>query len=181
MLFSDPATALISSKNISGINLLLHIIQDGVIPVSYNRLTLLLESLQIIHHLATEERTTICQCRLINYHLGTFGLDALHKALNGALAEIIGVGLHGEAVHAYHAMLLSLVKLVILRVSVPACFLQYLVGYIILPSAVALYYGSHHVLRHVSIVGQKLFGVFWQAVTTVTEAWVIIVCTDAWV
>ena len=78
-------------ENIPCINFLLHIIQTSVIPVRDNRLALCLERRQVIHHAAAEERAAILQRRLVDDHLRSFGLDALHHALNARLAKIIGV------------------------------------------------------------------------------------------
>lgn len=50
---------LISPENISRINFLLHIIQASIIPVGNDGMTLALESIQVIHHLAAEERAAV--------------------------------------------------------------------------------------------------------------------------
>ena len=50
---------LISPEDIPRIDFLLHIIQTSIIPVGNNRLALALESIQVIHHLAAEERAAV--------------------------------------------------------------------------------------------------------------------------
>lgn len=57
--------------------------------------------------------------------------------------------------------------------------MEYGVGYVVFAGAVALHNGGHHVLGHVGIVGQQLFGVFGQAVATVAERGVVVVGADA--
>ena len=98
---------LISSKNIPSINFLFHIFQTIIIAVGYDSMALGFENIKIIHHLASEESCPIFQCRFINNHLSTLCLDALHDTLNGTLTEVIRVGLHGEAIHAYYTGMLT--------------------------------------------------------------------------
>ena len=49
----------ISSEYIPRINLFLHIIQTSIIPIGNDGMALALESIQVIHHLAAEERAAI--------------------------------------------------------------------------------------------------------------------------
>ena len=49
----------ISSEYIPRINLPFHIIQTSIIPVGNDGMALALESIQVIHHLAAEERAAI--------------------------------------------------------------------------------------------------------------------------
>ena len=63
-------------------------------------MALALESIQIIHHFAAEERAAIFECRFIDDDLRTFGLDAFHHTLNARLAEVVRVRFHRQAVHA---------------------------------------------------------------------------------
>lgn len=97
--FHLPIKGLISSKYISGIHFLLYIIQHTIITVSNNRLTLLLESYQVVHHPATEEQRTVFQCRFVDDDRSALCLDALHHSLDGTLAEIVAACLHGEAIY----------------------------------------------------------------------------------
>ena len=50
---------LVPPENIPRINLFLHIIQTSIIPVGNDGMALALESIQVIHHLAAEERAAI--------------------------------------------------------------------------------------------------------------------------
>ena len=73
------------------------------------------------------------------------------------------------------------VVLIALGVVVPTCHAENLICDEVFAGAVALNDGGHHVLRHVLVVGEQLFGVLGEAVAAVTEGGVIIMCTDAWV
>ena len=97
--------SLIPPKNIPSINLLLHIIQHTVIAVGYDGMALRLESGEVVHHHAAEERRAVFQGRFVDDDSGTFRLDALHHPLDGALAEIVAAGLHGEAINSYYRKL----------------------------------------------------------------------------
>ena len=91
---------LVSSEQISGIYFFLHIIQAAVIAVSNNRLAFSLKLLEVVYHSTAKEGAAILQRRFVNNNLRTFGLNALHYSLNTALAEVVGVGFHGQAVYA---------------------------------------------------------------------------------
>lgn len=65
---------LVSPEDISCIYLILYIIQTSIIAVGDNRLALRLESIHIIHHLATKEGGTVLQCRLVDNHSAPFAL-----------------------------------------------------------------------------------------------------------
>ena len=103
--------------------------------------------------------------------------DALHDALDGTLAEVVGVGLHGKAVDANDALLLT-VSIPLAVAIVIAGLTQDLISNEVLTGAVALHNGGHHVLGNIGIVGQQLFGVLGQAVAAIAEAGVVIVGAD---
>ena len=109
---------------------------------------------------------------LVHYNGHSLGLHALHDALDGARAEVVGVGLHRQAVHAHDRLLLAGVD------AVPH-HLQHLVGDEVLAGAVGLDDGLDQVLRHVLVVGQQLLGVLGQAVAAVAEGGVVVVAADA--
>lgn len=109
---------------------------------------------------------------LVDHHGHSLGLHALHDALDGARAEVVGVGLHRQAVDAHDRLLLALVH------AVPH-HLQHLVGDEVLAGAVGLHDGLDQVLRHVFIICQQLLGVLGQAVAAVAEAGVVVVAADA--
>ena len=110
--------------------------------------------------------------RIVEPHGHALGLHALQDALDGALAEVVGVGLHRQAVHAHDRLRLSLVN------PVPH-HLQHLVGHEVLAGAVCLHDGLDQVLRHVPVVGQQPLCVLGQAVAAVAEAGVVVVETNA--
>lgn len=90
---------LVSTEQVAGIDLLLHIVQAAIVAVGNNGLAALLELVQIVDNLAAKEGSAILQSRLVDDHSRAFCLDALHDALDRRLAEVIRVGLHGQAVH----------------------------------------------------------------------------------
>lgn len=109
---------------------------------------------------------------LVDHHGHALGLHALHDALDGARAEVVGVRLHRQAVHAHDRLLLTLVH------AVPH-HLQYLVCHEVLAGAVGVHDGLDQVLRHVFIICQQLLGVLGKAVAAVAEAGVVVVAADA--
>ena len=54
--------------------------------------------LQVILYSTTEEGATLLQCWLIDDELSTLCFDTLHDALNGGLAEVVGIGFHRQAI-----------------------------------------------------------------------------------
>lgn len=94
----DKTYRLIPFKYISGIYFVYNIVQTRIIAVGNDGFALGLELIKVVNDLTSEERFTIGNRGFVDDYLGTFGLDALHDTLDGALAEVIAVGLHGEAV-----------------------------------------------------------------------------------
>ena len=94
---------------------------------------------------------------LVDHRGHAFGLHALHDALDGARAEVVGVGLHRQAVDAYDRLRLALVD------AVPY-HLQYFVGDEAFAGTVGIHDGFDQVLGHVLVDGQRLLGVLGQAV-----------------
>ena len=179
--YRPVAVTLVALKNISCINLLLHIIQHSIIAVGNDSMALSLELDKVINHLAAKEQAAVFKGRLVDNDLGTFGFDAFHNALDGTLTEVIGVALHCEAEDANSRCLKAGIVLgvyIILSVVVITSHLEYLVGNEVLTGAVALYNGAHHVLRNICIVGQELLGVLGQAITTIAKAGVIVEGTN---
>lgn len=122
-------------------------------------------------HFGAEELRRV-QRGLVDHHGHALGLHALHDALDGARAEVVGVGLHRQAVDANDRLRLALVH------AVPH-HLQHLVGDEVLARAVGLHDGLDQVLGHVLVVGEQLLGVLGQAVAAVAEAGVVVVAADA--
>ena len=54
-----------------------------------------------------------------------------------------------------------------------------MVGDEIFSCPVAFHDGAHHILRHVFVVGEQLFGIFRKAVSAIAEARVVVMVADA--
>ena len=91
MSFDNIVIILISSKNISSIYLILHIVQTSIIAVGDDGMALSLEGFKVVLNSTTKESTTLLQCWLIDDNLCTLCLDTLHDALDGSLAEVVAV------------------------------------------------------------------------------------------
>ena len=96
---SPSCLNLIPLKNIPRINLLLHVVQHGVVAVGYDAVGEAFELGEVIDDPGSEEGGAVLEGGFVDDHLGALGLDAFHDALDGALAEIVGVRLHRETVH----------------------------------------------------------------------------------
>ena len=138
-----------------------------------------LELSQIIDHQATKEGVAIFQSRLINHNRRALSLDALHDALNGTLAEVIAVTLHGQTVHTDgHRLFLFLVVLVIFVIAVVTSQLQDTISDEVFTSSITFDNRLNQVLRHICVVCQQLLGILRQAVSAVAKTRIIVVATD---
>ena len=90
----------VSAENVAGIDFFLHIVQASIVAIGNDGLRLGLERFQIVDNLAAEEGSTIFEGWFVDNHFGSLSLDALHHALDRALAEVVAIGLHGEAVNS---------------------------------------------------------------------------------
>ena len=177
-LFSNDAFS-VSSKNIPRINLVLHIVETGVVSVRDDGVALALELIQVVDYTAAEECAAVLYGRLIDDDLHALGLDPLHHALDAALAEVVAVRLHRQAVHTDHA----LPRLV--RAEVPVVVLAVEPGHVkdpvrdeVLARAVAVHYRLDQVLRNVRIIRKELLRVLRKAVASVTETRVVVEVPD---
>ena len=84
-------TFSVPPENVPRVYFLLHVIKTGVISVRDDDFALPLELRQVIDHPAAEERAAVIEGRLVDDHFGAFRLDALHHALDAALAEVVAV------------------------------------------------------------------------------------------
>ena len=168
----------VALEDVACIYFVLDVVEAGVVAVGDDGHALTLELGEVVDDFAAEECAAVLECRLIDNHLGSLGLDALHDALDGTLAEVVGVGLHGEAEDADGDLVLG-AGIPLAVGTVVACLAQHLVGDVVLAGAVALDDGAYHVLGNVLKVGQKLLGVLRQAVAAVAEAGVVVVLADA--
>ena len=91
IVHSHSSDSLISSENVPSVYLSLHVVKAGVIAICYDGVALGLELGNVIDYLRTEECGAVFEGRFIDYNLGTFGFDAFHYALDGALTEVVGV------------------------------------------------------------------------------------------
>lgn len=73
------------------------------------------EAGKVVHDLRAEEHCAIFEGWLVDDNLCALGLDAFHHALDGALAEIVGVALHSEAIDADNALALAGLVVVAIR------------------------------------------------------------------
>lgn len=88
---------LVPLKQIPRVHLVRRVRELVAPAVSDDHVAAGLEGLQVVGHLGTEELRRV-QRGLIYHHGHALGLHALHDALDGASAEVVGVGLHRQAV-----------------------------------------------------------------------------------
>ena len=167
----------VAAEEVAGIDLIADVVQAGVIAVGDDGPGFPLEGSEVIDDLAAEEGCAVFQGRFIDDHGGALCLDTLHDALDGGLAEVVRVRLHGEAVDADDDIVFLRLRPGIVG-PVGTGDLQDTVRDIILAGAVALDDGGHHILRNIRKVGQELLGILGQAVAAVTEGGVVIVGAD---
>lgn len=82
---------LIPIEQVSRIYLVLDVVEAAVIAVGDNCLALLLERIKVVDYFAAEERFAVLESWFIDDDFGTLCLDAFHDALDGTLAEVVGV------------------------------------------------------------------------------------------
>ena len=165
------ANILIPLEQIPRVDLIGHVGQVVAPAVGDDHVAAGLEGRKVVRHLAAEELGR-AQSGLVGHHRDALGLDALRDALNRRGAEVVGVRLHGQAVHAHHRLGPALVHQRHHAV-------DHLVGDKVLADAVGLHDGLDEVLRYVAVVGQQLLGVLGQAVAAVSEGGVVVVEPDA--
>ena len=145
---------LVPLNQIPRVHLVRHVRELVAPTVGDDHIAAGLEGLQVVRDLGAEELRRL-QRELVDHHGHALGLHALHDALDGARAEVVGVGLHRQAVDAHDRFRLALVH------AVPH-HLQRLVGHEVLAGAVGIHDGVDQVLGHVPVVGQQLLGVLGQ-------------------
>ena len=84
---------LVPLKQIAGIHLVHHVRELVAPAVGDDHVAAGLEGLQVVGHLGAEELRRV-QRGLVDHHGHALGLHALHDALDGARAEVVGVGIH---------------------------------------------------------------------------------------
>lgn len=89
--------SLIPLKQIPRVHLVRHVRELVAPAVGDDHVAAGLEGLQVVGHLGAEELRRV-QRGLVDHNGHALGLHALHDALDGARAEVVGVGLHRQAV-----------------------------------------------------------------------------------
>ena len=177
---SGMTLVLVPFEYISCVHLALDVVQDGVVAVGDDGVGLGLEGGEVVDDAGAEEGGAVFEDRFVDDDLGALGLDALHNALDGGLAEVVGARLHREAVDADHDLLLLRGRVgVDAGVAVVAGAVEDAVRDEVLAGAVGVHDGLDEVLRDVVEVRQELLGVLRQAVAAVAEGGVVVVVADA--
>lgn len=99
---------LVPLKQISRVSLVRHVHKLVAPAVGDDHVAAGPEGLQVVGHLGAEELRCV-QRGLVDQHGHALGLHALHDALDGARAEVVGVRLHRQAVDAHDRLRLALV------------------------------------------------------------------------
>ncbi len=92
---------LVSSIQISCVNLFFHIREDILVAVCHNYIGAALKLLQVVDHKGAEEGGAVLQGWLVDNNFSALCLDSFHNALNGGLAEVIRICLHSKAANTY--------------------------------------------------------------------------------
>ena len=158
----------VSEIQVACVDLVHHIGQIIMIAVGNDHIASALERLQIAHHDAVEEMLFL-HCRFVHDDLHAFGFDALHHALNAALAEIIAARLHRQAVHADNRP----------RILRKTCANQNPLGNKVLAGTIGVDDRTDDVVGHVVVVGQKLLGILGQTVAAVSKGRIVVMAADA--
>lgn len=100
------SSPLVPLKQIPRVHLVRHVREFVAPAVGHDHVAACLESLKVVGHLGAEEFRHV-QRGPVDHHGHGLGLHALHDALDGARAEVVGVGLHRQAVGAHDRLLLA--------------------------------------------------------------------------
>lgn len=85
---------LVASEDVAGVDFVADVVEAAVVAVGYDGVALGFELFEVVDHLGAEEGFSVSEGGFIDDDFRALGLDALHYSLDGALAEIVGVGLH---------------------------------------------------------------------------------------
>ena len=137
-----------------------------------------LELVKVIYDCGAEECRAVFKCRFVDDDFRALGLDALHHALNGALAEVVGVRLHCQAIYPYHArVLFGAVPLAV--AAVVTSLVKNGIGDEVFPRAVRFDDRLNQVFWNILVVCQELLCVLRETVATVAKGWVVVVSADS--
>lgn len=81
----------VSLEDVARIDFGVDVLQAGIEAVGDDGVGKGLESVQVVDNKAAEEGGAVFERRLVDYHFGALGLDALHHALDRGLAEVVAV------------------------------------------------------------------------------------------
>lgn len=142
---------LVASEDVASVDFVADVVEAAVVAVGYDGVALGFELFEVVDHLGAEEGLSVGEGGLVDDDFRALGLDAFHHSLDGALAEIVGVGLHCQTVDSYHAgVLFGAIPLAI--AAVVASLVKDCVGNIVFPCAVALDNSLDEILRDVGVV-----------------------------
>ena len=154
---------LVSAEQVSRVDLVLDIAElVGVKAVGEDDVALCLELIEVIDDKAVEEAIAVLERGLVDDDRDSFRLDALHDALDGGSAEVVRIGLHGEAVDADGVRF----------------FGNDAVGDEVLADRVGLDDRFDHRLGHIAVIGEQLLGVFGEAVSAVAKRRIVVMAAD---
>ena len=162
----------VPSEYIPGIDFGYNVVEGRIITIGDDKAGLLFKGRQVIDDSAAKEGGAVFQGRLIDDDADTFGLEALHDALDGRTAEVIRIILHGQAVDADDDFLFLVLTPGIIRLIGSGQF-QNPVRNEVLAGTVAFHNGGHHVLGNILIVGEKLPGILRETVAAVAEGRIV--------
>ena len=92
-------SSLVALEEIARVHLIRHVRELVAPAVGHDDGALTLEGLKVMGDLAAEEVLSV-QRGLVDHHGHALGLHALHDALDGGPAEVVGVRFHRQAVDA---------------------------------------------------------------------------------
>ena len=154
--------ASVGAEEVAGVDLAGHVGEVVGHAVGHDHVGLALEGVRVADHARAEELLRLHR-GLVDDDLDALGLDALHHALDRAVAEVVGSRLHHEPPDPHH----------------PGLALEDGGRDEVLAGGVGLHDGADQVLRHLGVVREELLGVLGQAVAAVAEGGVVVVPADA--
>ena len=117
---SGKPSPLVPLKQIPRVHLVRHVRELVAPAVGDDHVAAGLEGLQVVGHLGAEELRRV-QRGLVDHHGHALGLHALHDALDGARAEVVGVGLLRQAMRGYFHLISYSSKEGFVGIKLPIC------------------------------------------------------------
>lgn len=72
----------VAAEEVAGVDFLLYVVEHAVIAVGYDGIAAALEFFDVVYYKASEKCGAVFKCGFIDDYLSSFGLDALHHALD---------------------------------------------------------------------------------------------------